>query len=90
MRQDYVERLSAHMRLGTRYYDPRFPDWVRYTDPDALDIACGQSAWILGQLTGSLLGDAFAQAADTQDEFRLSCYEVGTPDAGHGASGVSG
>ena len=76
MRQDYVERLSARMRLGARYRGPRFANWTHYTDPDRLDIACGQSAWVLGHLTGSLLGDASARSTDVEDRFGVGCDEL--------------
>lgn len=76
MRQDYVERLSARMRLGARYRGPRFANWTHYTDPDRLDIACGQSAWVLGHLTGTLLGDASARPPHVGDEIGLGCEEL--------------
>ena len=76
MRQDYVERLSARMRLGARYRGPRFANWTHYTDPDRLDIACGQSAWVLGHLTGTLLGDASPWSTDVEDKFGLGCNDL--------------
>jgi len=76
MRQDYVERLSARMRLGARYRGPRFANWPHYTDPDRLDIACGQSAWVLGYLAGTLLGDASPRSTDVEDKFGLGCNDL--------------
>jgi hypothetical protein len=76
MPQDYVERLSARMRLGARYRGPRFTNWTHYTDPDRLDVACGQSAWVLGYLTGTLLGDASERSLHAGDELGLGCDEL--------------